>query len=99
MLTLTDEARFKWLAAVKCSSFTLSRNDDHACNYMTAKQWIDMYQDEFKDVGPDELQAMRDGDTIWRLQIYPDTPVGFYVWFGATAQSVIDRAMAASTTV
>lgn len=31
--------RYAWLTSLKCNSFTLSRDDDHACNYMTAAEW------------------------------------------------------------
>lgn len=89
-----DAQRWQWLAGLKCNSFTLSRDDDHATNYVTARQWIEEYMPEnFRDVGADELQRMKDTNTIWCLQIYPNTPVGFNVWYGATAESVLDAAM------
>lgn len=91
---MTDADRWKWLATLKCNSLTLSR-DDHACNYVTAKQWIEEYQPEmFTDVEPAEVQRMKDANTIWCLQIYQHTPVGFNLWFGATAEAAVDAAMA-----
>jgi hypothetical protein len=92
---MSDSARWQWLANLKCNSFTLCRDDDHACNYVTAKQWIEERSSEsFDQVPPDELQRMKDTNTIWSLQIYPHTPIGFNVWYGATAEYVIDAAMA-----
>jgi hypothetical protein len=88
-----DLARYRWLRDLKCNSLTLSRDDDHACNYMTASEWIDRGPETFADVDPAELQRMRDANTIWRLQVYPHTPVGFNVWHGATAEAAIDAAM------
>ena len=37
---------------------------------------------------------MKASNTIWSLQIYPRTPIGFDVYHGATLGSVIDRARA-----
>lgn len=87
--------RFKWLATFKPNQLHLTRND-YASNYCTAKQWIEDYsatQDWFKDESPEQIKAMIDTDTIWTLQIYPDTPVGFYKWNRATLEEVIDAAM------
>ena len=42
----------------------------------------------------DDLIARLDA-AIWRLQIYPDTPIGFNVWHGATLDAAIDAALAA----
>ncbi len=94
-----NAARWQWLATLKCHSFSLER-DEHKASYMTATQWIeDCLTDRFASLAPEmpegELQKMRDTDTIWALQIYPHTPIGFNVWYGATAESVIDAAMEA----
>ena len=83
----------EWLSTLQCSSFHLTRDDEHAPNYATAKEWIEEYQPkDFTDVDPVELQAMKDTNTIWCLQIYPNTPVGFNIWYGATMDSVIAQA-------
>lgn len=87
--------RFKWLATFKCNHYHLTRDDEHAPNYVSAKEWIEEFQPkDFTDVDPVELQAMKDTDTIWCLHVYPHTPVGFHHWYGATLESVIDQAMA-----
>jgi hypothetical protein len=88
--------RYAWLAGLKANSFSLQLND-HASNYLTAKEWIEEYDTEgdFSGVPADLLQAMKDTNTIWRLQIYPETPIGFYMWYGPTLESVIDQARGA----
>lgn len=91
-----DAARYRWLRDHKCCELTLSRDGDHACNYMTSSAWIDDHPDDFADDPQDEVQRMRDTNTIWRLQIYPNTPVGFNFWNGATLDAAIDRAMSTS---
>ena len=92
---MTQAEMFAWLAALKCNSFSLSRNDEHACNYMTAKQWIEDLGEEsnYKDVDPAELAVMKETDTIWRLQVYVATPMSFVVWYGASMESVVSKAM------
>lgn len=89
-----DGQRFRWLAEQRFNQFFLERNGAHACNYMSAAEWIEQNPDDFDDVDQAVLQQMRDTNTIWRLQIYPDTPIGFHYWHGPTAESVIDAAMA-----
>jgi len=84
---------YEWLASFKCNHFHLTRDDEHAVNYVSAKEWIEEFQPkDFNDVPVDELQTMKDTNTIWCLQVYPNTPVGFYVFYGATLDSVIGKA-------
>jgi hypothetical protein len=90
-----------WLAKLKANSIHLGCNDEHACNYMTATQWIEDHidqeegGDEFRECDPEELQRMKDTNTIWSLQIYKDTPNGFYRWVAPTMLEVIAKARAA----
>jgi hypothetical protein len=90
-----DAARHRWLRNLQCNSLHLERNAGHACNYMTAAEWIDSENEDFMHCSADDVEAMKATNTIWALQIYPDTPIGFYRWFGPTAESVIDAAIAA----
>ena len=83
---------WKWLITLKCNSLSLSRDDNHACNYMTAAQWIDAHAEDYADTDPQEVERMKATNTIWQLQIYPNTPVGFNVWYGATADCVVRAA-------
>jgi hypothetical protein len=89
---------YEWLAAQTPNSLHLERNGDHACNYRSARQWIEEDQPEwFADTAPELVEAMKATDTIWSLQIYPNTPIGFNKWYGPTLDSVIDQARAASS--
>ena len=87
---IADAERYRWLSAMRPNSFTLTYNDDHATNYMTAEAWINEHPEWFGDVSNDELQRMKDTNTIWGLQVYPYTPIGFNVVYGATLDSVVD---------
>lgn len=91
-----DAARYRWLRDAKPCQLILTRNDDHACNYMTAAEWIDRGMDvrEVELTPPNELERMRATNTIWKMQIYPNTPIGFHLWYRATLDAAIDAAMA-----
>lgn len=84
--------KYRWLCELECCSWSLEKNE-HASNYITADAWIESSPELFDGVGAAEQLAMIETNTIWRLQIYPDTPIGFYTWFGATMDSVITAAM------
>lgn len=89
-----EAADADWLRGFKANQIHLTR-DDHASNYCSAKEWIEEFvPDEFKDTPAETLRAMKESNTIWTLQIYPDTPVGFYIWHGATMEAVIAAARA-----
>lgn len=87
-----------WLANLKVNSIHLGRDDEHACNYMTAKEWIESELadpsdgDEYRNCDPEDLQRMYDTNTIWSLQIYPVTPNGFVRWVAPTMLEVIAKA-------
>lgn len=89
-----DAERYRWLRDLKCCSFTLGHNDAHAPSYMTASDWIDDNPEWFVDTPDAELRRMRDSNTIWTLQVYPRTPVAFYLWHAATLDAAIDAAIA-----
>lgn len=89
-----DAARYRWLRDHECNSLYLTRNDEHAANYMTAKDWIREHQEDFQDDDQAEVSRMKETNTIWTLQIYPHTPIGFNLWHGSTPDVAIDAAMA-----
>lgn len=84
---------FEWMSSQPCNSLHVSRND-HACNYVTAKVWIEEYHpEEFAETDTDEIQRMKNANTIWSVQIYPITPIGSYTVYGATLLGAIEQAM------
>jgi hypothetical protein len=85
--------RLKWLANLKANAIYLTR-DEHTSNYVSAKEWIEeCLPENFKNEPAEAIQKMKDTNTIWCLQIYPSTPVGFNWWHRATLEEVIDAAM------
>ncbi len=87
-----DAKRYAWIRSLPCNSLHLERNS-HACNYVSAAQWIEEHPKDFEDDDPLEIKRMMDTDTIWRLQIYLHTSIGFSFWNGATPDACIDAAM------
>lgn len=91
-----DATRYRRLRDDKSNALHLSRNGDHACNYRTAKEWIEECGnvDEFSDVPEDELEKMKQTNTIWALQVYPNTPVGSWKINGASLDFLVDAVIA-----
>ena len=87
-----DAERYRFLRSMKCNNFSLSFNEEHAVNYMSAADWIAEHPDWYEDVPADELESMGRTNTIWRLQVYPVTPIGFYHWDAASLDAVVDGA-------
>lgn len=88
-----DAARLRMLATLSNNHLYLTRNAEHAPNYQTAAQWIEEEEQDFADVPADELQRMKDTNTIWCLHVYPHTPIGFWRIYGATLEYVLDAAI------
>jgi hypothetical protein len=94
-----DAERYRRLRDTPCNQIYVTRNE-HASNYVSAQEWID-YQapDLFDGVSETDKQAMRDADNIWTVQMYPDTPIGFYRSSKATLDEAIDEALPSPVTL
>ena len=90
-----DAERYAFIRDNVNNSLHLDRND-HAASYMTAEETINSAPEWFEETPLDEIERMKATDTIWSLQIYPDTPVGFYRWSGSTLDNVVDAALSAT---
>lgn len=86
-----DAALFRLLRDLPCNSLYLTKNE-HAGDYRTAAEWIDLNPYDFSGDDPAEIERMKQTNTIWRLQIYPRTPVGFEMWHCATLAAAINAA-------
>jgi hypothetical protein len=85
------------------SSLTIGFNEDHACNYANAQRFHDEWgfygggrsDDRIEWASEDErLKAIKE-NSVWTIQWYPDTPVGFCCvgasTFEAAARFALDR--------
>jgi predicted protein tyrosine phosphatase len=94
------EASLRSLLHGKFSSLTIGFNENHAANYVTAKGWRDeygFYAADDKDVinwaSEEERQKAISDNSVWTLQWYPETPVGFHC-IGASSLSALIAAAA-----
>jgi hypothetical protein len=95
------EAALRGLLRGEFSSLTIGFNEQHAPNYDTAQKWADDFPQSdshnYNDVREwpseeDRLKAIRD-NSVWSLQWYPDTPVGFCNVYASTLRGVIELAV------
>jgi hypothetical protein len=89
-----DAERYRFMRDLHCNQFSVSYNDGPASNYMTAKEWIEEAMPEwFEDDPVEEVEKMKSTNSIWTLQVYPNTPVRFNAWNASTLDAVIDQAI------
>lgn len=81
------------------SSLTLGFNDLHAPNYDTAQKWSDemgtsegmqTYNDLRDWVSPEEREKALANNTVWSVQWYPNTPVGFNQLYASSLPALIE---------
>lgn len=71
-------------------------HNDHKSNYITVQQAIERNYhgydpDDFPDA--EELAIAIATDSVWMIQWYPDTPVGFYNVSAATFERALEYAL------
>ena len=61
------------------SSLTIGFNEAHAPNYCPASEWGEYRDDDsgIDWVSPDEREKAIATNSVWTIQWYPDTPIGF----------------------
>jgi hypothetical protein len=94
-----DAARYRFLRDSQNCSLSINHNDHHNM-YETLEQVFEHHggdpkSDYYGDIPPDERAAMIAADSLWTLHIYPNSPVGFNVYHGATLDAAIDAALQA----
>lgn len=78
----------------RCKGGVSLEVNEHRNNYESAKQAIDaMLKWECPpDMNKDSIPKMIETNTIYLLQFYPDTPIGFHSVIGATLDEVLEYA-------
>lgn len=82
------------------SSLHIGFNDDHACNYATAQEWHDewgFYRGDENDridwaSEGERLRAIQT-NSVWTIQWYPNTPVGFNCVGASTLDAAVKYAL------
>lgn len=93
-MTEQDAKRYRFLTSLQERCAVYLEHNDFAASYRTAKQELEEdVLGTYSDV-LDEIRAkMIEANSIWSLQIYPNTPVGFNIYHGSTLDDVIELAM------
>jgi len=55
---------------------------------------VEMYTEIYKDedwISLEEKQKAIDEDELWRLQWYPDTPIGFHILLASSFEAIIEH--------
>lgn len=70
----------------------LSHNE-HRGVYQTLRDWLANQNDDDADwVSDEQLEKALAEDSCWRLQWYPQTPVGFFVIYAADLDALLSAA-------
>jgi hypothetical protein len=77
------------------ASLTLTHND-HKDYYESVKQNIEREHPSYDKedfISEEDMQKCIDTNELWKLQWYPDTPIGSYTVLGSTLEIVLQRAL------
>lgn len=87
------EIKLLGLLKEKFSSLTIGFNDRHACNYCDAKRYASEY-DEYKPgddwISEEDRAEALEKNSVWSIQWYPDTPVGFYSKYASSLPKLLE---------
>jgi hypothetical protein len=94
------EALLRSLLDGEFTSLTIGFNDLHACNYTTAKGWseemgaadggMQTYNDPRDWVSPEEREKALENNSVWSIQWYPNTPVGFCQLYASSLEALLE---------
>ncbi len=89
----TNEDRIKWLVAQPWLSFSIERDTHHVFYVRTVAEAMENQPELYHFTPEDDKQEMIRTNTMWELNVYPDTPNGSQGWYAATFERVVDMAM------
>jgi DNA repair photolyase len=87
------ETKLRAMLKGEFSSLTIGFNDRHACNYCDAKKFAEEYgeYEAGHDWISDEDRAIALAqNSVWSIQWYQDTPVGFYSKYASSLPKLLD---------
>ncbi|MBB3386024.1 MULTISPECIES: hypothetical protein [unclassified Rhizobium] len=74
--------------------FHLTFNDEHSINYETAAEYFSGNPDWDRGwISPEEREKAITTNSVWTLQWYPETPIGFHIVRASSAAAVIAAAL------
>lgn len=69
-------------------SLTINHNE-HKCYYETVEEHLQNAPKGTWVSSESRDRAIQDND-MWSIQIYPETPVGFYIIYGRTLEEILN---------
>lgn len=82
--------------ADRCKAAVSLEINDHLNCYQSAKEYNEDFEC-WRDLSEERRAELLASKNIFRLQFYPNTPVGFYQVYGDSLQDVVDQASAILT--
>ena len=89
-IELKGENEMEWPAHKASMHVT---HNDHKNIYQSVAEWCDDNVDWVNWVSDAEKAKAIEMDSVWSIQWYPDTPVGFYVVAASTFEAAIEAAL------
>jgi len=66
-------------------------HNNHKSTYQTVEELLkDDTENFYEFSSKEDRQKCIDTNELWSIQIYPDTPIGFYVFAGSTFEKVLE---------
>lgn len=87
------ETKLRGLLKGEFSSLTISFNEQHASNYCDAKKFAEEYDHYGMSedwISEEDRVAALAGNSVWSMQWYQDTPVGFYIKHASSLPKLLD---------
>ena len=93
---MSDPSELLKLLHGKFSCLIIGFNDEHAINYASAQTYADEYGQYPNDdswPSPDEREKALKENSVWSIQWYPETPVGFCRVYASTFEAAAKYAL------
>jgi hypothetical protein len=74
-----------------CCSVSVEGNEQRG-GYLTAEQELENYPEMYSDMDPDVRAECIRQNVLVKLQLYPETPVGFLVWVHYDLEALLSEA-------
>ena len=68
-------------------------HNDHKTSYESVTDYIEFLKLSASDfLSHEDMQKCISSDNIWKIQWYPNTPIGFYIACGSTLENALAKA-------
>lgn len=88
-----DGEMYRQIASYRGCVLHITRNENHAVNYMSLSDYVENWPEDYRDVPKEELEKMIATNTDWCVHFFPTTPGGSYACHGATLDAAMEVAL------